>query len=682
MSALLLVLLLAGGYGLWFHLRRRRSAGAAKPTSARRRGRKRHLVAVIAIVSVQTVLLAPNASAAGCGEAPNPERPGSGMVGAIDPPSLDHGDPGKGFYGKYSYAGTQWNVYQKPSTPCIPDATATIDTWAGNQLFNVGKNLVGATNSLHYQLISQDSMFGDIDKAVEQGAKAFFNNVYAQWFGVAALILAVMLFRYIWRGDMASIGRRGMWALAGMWLAASVFTVTGVYQTIDATLLKTTSQVQAGFLSGEEAHKSQRDQMPNMLYDNVIYNNWLRGEFGDPKSENAKRYGPRLLDDQAWTKTDVQDANSQSKVDAKANDYKSLPDKLGADKGYFMGTDGSRTGIGALAMFQGFAFALFQLFAKAAIVLAQLMLRLLILASPLIGLMAMVMPDLLRKVARAAGAVLLLVVAFSAMAGAHALLLGQIFAASNGLSLFAQLVLGALITLVFLVVGKPMQRMRQMVELAVGGNGLGTPYGRGLFNRFRRRGRAGMGASPQDAFWENVSHGEAELPAGTGAPRGRRHRPESALGGAAAGAAAGATTAAATSTMTATATRLDGQPAGAGAAARGGMLGANGSGRGIAGATDAGVTQRGYRGPTQALNPAGASRVTDSFPPVDSAWDNDESVVVPSTVVDASGEPVTTRTEPATVEPEFVNGEKVYPIFRPSSRGIETMGGRSARNAR
>lgn len=660
MSAAMLVLVAALAYGGWrWWCRNRRNA--APRARMRARSRRRNLAMVIALLGVQIVFLAPQASAAGCGEAPNPERPGAGMVGAIDPPALDHGDPAKGNYGKYSYAGSTWHVYQPPKTPCIPDATATIDTWAGNQLFNVGKNMVGATNSLHYSMLSQDSMLAPLDHAVEQGAKTFYNNVYVQWFGVAALILAVMLFRYIWTGDLASIGKRGMWALAGMWLAASVFTVGGVYSTLDATLIQTTSQIQGGFLSGDQA-KHQRHQLPNELYDNAIYTNWLRGEFGDPSSENAKRYGARLLDDQAWTKTDVSSADDQSKVDAKAKDYKAMPDRLGTDKGFFQGTDGSRTGSGFLAMLQGFAYALFQLFAKAAVLLAQVLIRLLILAAPLIGLVAMVMPDLLRKVARASGAVLLLVLAFSAMAGAHALLLHQIFDASNKLSLISQMLLAGLITGIFLIIGKPVRRMRQMVELAVGGTGISAPPGRGLFNRFRRGGREDPAAmTSQEQFWANAGSGGGEdVRNQEQGQRGRRNRPESPVGGAMAGAAAGS--------MTATATRLDGEPDAARRPSR-----AQGS------ATRVAPGSNGYRGPTSALTPAGSSRVTDTFPPTESAWDTDESVVVPSSVVTPRGEPVAApAVQPRPADPEMVGGKPVYVLYRPS-RGFETRDGGAAR---
>ena len=188
-----------------------------------------------------------------------------------------------------------------------------------------------------------------------------------------------------------------MWALAGMWLAASVLVLGPVYGEADTLLLQKTSQIQAGFLPADQVD-SQRNTLPDALYDNVVYRNWLRGEFGDPNSPQAKQYGQELLDDQAWTKSDVNSADDQNKVTAKQNDYKLLPDKLGSAAGFFQGTEGSRTGDGFLALFQGVAYSLFQLFAKASVLLAQVLLRVLLLAAPLIGLAAMVLPDLLPKV--------------------------------------------------------------------------------------------------------------------------------------------------------------------------------------------------------------------------------------------------------------------------------------------
>ncbi len=478
---------------------------------------------VAGLLGMQVVIGTP-ALADQCGQAPIPERPGAGMVGAIDPPTKDRGDPptpANGNHGSnyhnYAYAGTVWHVYETNCTlsSTITDPNAVIDTWAGNELFNVGKNMIGATNSLHYAMMPPDTMFAPLDNAVENAAQTFYGNIYVRWFGPVALIMAIILFRFVWSGDLASISKRSMWALGGMWLAASVLALGPVYSEVDSVLLQKTSEIQAGFLPDNQVD-AQTNALPESLYDNVVFANWQRGEFGDPNSPQAQQYSQELLSDQAWTKYDVPSADNPAQVTAKQNDFMALPNKLGSAAGFFEGSEGSRTGDGFLAMFQGIAYSLFQLFAKAAVLLAQVLLRVLMLAAPLIGLAAMVAPEVLPRVAKAAGAVLFNVLLLSALAGMHALLLGLIFNASSQLSLLAQMLLATLITVVFFMVGKPMRRMWQMVELSVGAAGRGFPAST-IFRRHKRN----EGPTPQDAVLGERARRRQRR---SGARRGHRAR--------------------------------------------------------------------------------------------------------------------------------------------------------------
>jgi hypothetical protein len=641
-----LVLLAVGAvvllHGARRHLRRRRSdrprSRAARTTWV--------MLLVSGLMGIQVVIGVP-AFADECGEAPIPERPGAGMVGAIDPPGLNHGDPTTN-YGKYSYAGSVWHVFDNNCvlSKTITDPNAVLDTWAGNQLFNVGKNVVGATNSLHYAMLSQDSMLKPLDNAVEHAARTFYDNIYVRWFGPVALILALIMFRYIWTGDLASMSRRGMWALAGMWLGASVLVLGPLYGEVDTLLLQKTSEIQAGFLPADQVD-AQRNTLPDALYDNVIYRNWLRGEFGDPDSPQAKKFGAELLNDQAWAKTDIGAADDQAKVTAKENDYKALPNKLGSAAGFFEGTEGSRTGDGFLALFQGFAYSLFQLFAKASILLAQVLLRVLLLGAPLIGLAAMILPDLLPKVGKAAGAVLFNVLLLSALAGMDALLLNLIFGAA-GLSLLAQMLLASLITIVFFMIGRPVRRMWQMVELSVSAAGAGFPSSPSMFSRFRRRSKE---PTAQERFWDDVRGNDTATERGAA---DTRVRPEASYGEA--------------GTVRATAQRMDrrtrtrelsGTPGAQGAPAL------------------PPIRPYGYGGPTTTVPEARASRVVDSPSVVDRGWDRGEDAfVVPSQV---------TRRErdngPRRAETEMVAGRPVFVLYRPS-RGLEVRDGTWVNNSR
>ena len=214
------------------------------------------MFAVMLVLGLQAIATAPAASAAACGEAPNPERPGAGMVGAIDPPE-GHGEPNSAYI-DYSYAGMVWNTFETNCSALnLTPAGSTLDTWGGNQLFNLGKNIVGATNSLHYTVL-EGGLLNPLYSAVKSGAEKVYNNIYAQLFGLVALIMSIMMFRNIWRGDLAAVSKRALYALAGIWLAASSLAMLRYFDPIDKAIVQTTTNIQAGFVddsaTGHPAH--------------------------------------------------------------------------------------------------------------------------------------------------------------------------------------------------------------------------------------------------------------------------------------------------------------------------------------------------------------------------------------------------------------------------------------------
>ncbi|WP_249124623.1 hypothetical protein [Saccharopolyspora erythraea] len=628
-----------------------RAPGAARPVP-RRRGA---LAVVVALVGIQALIGAP-ATAQGfdCKEAPNPERPGSGMVGAIDPAPMGTGYPGSA-YDEVGYAGLVWHNYDLGCGPQgVTNPNAIVDTWLGNELFNLGKNLVGATNGLHYTLLNGDLM-DPLDEVIATGTVALYDSVFTPWFGVVALLLAVLLFRYIWQGDLATIGKKGMWALAGLWFASATYLTPLVYtHALDDVVITGTSAVQAGFL--REVGIDESNALPTLLHDQVVYNNWLRGEFGSPDTPQAQQLGRELLRAQAWTKEEARTGADAGSPEAKKQAFEDVAGKMGSAYGYFQGIDGSRTGAGMLAMVQGFAFASFQLLAKAAILLAQVLLRVVILAGPLIGLVALLYHQILRAVGRVAGAALLNVVMISAMAGLHTLILTWVFNPTRGFSALTQILLASLVTLVFLMVGKPIRRMGQMVELSVGGVGGSTPRMSGsVFSRFRGRGGSGKdGGESGGDFWETIrSGGGADDESGGGEQR--RRRPEALL----------------PSSVVATAHRLDRDtpPGDADAAPGARALPAPGT---RAEARRPG----GYRASYALPEGAGQSRVVDTNPVADAKWDGneDDPVLIPSRTDNAALPGPAEQPGPRRAEMEVVAGRPVYVVYRPS-RGLEVADG-------
>ncbi|TQM80967.1 hypothetical protein FHX81_3326 [Saccharothrix saharensis] len=629
MSTLLLVALVA--VALYARRRFRHAQEHAEAHGRPARARWRAMAVVVAIVGLQVVIGATPAAAAPCGEAPNPERPGSGMVGAIDPP-IGNGLPDTPYL-NHGYAGMVWHTYQEKCL--VPNATPVLDTWMGNELFNVGKNIVGATNALHYTVVGQ-GLLQPLDEAVKTGVQKVYDNVYLRWFGLVALILAVLMFRQIWQGDLASISKRGLWALAAMWLATSTLALPQFYSLMDSTLVTRTSEIQAGFVDVDE-DKDQLDVLPSRLHDTVVYQSWLRGEFGTPEAPQAAQFGPRLLAAQAWTVQELAEHKDgdQAALDAKKAEYKNIYAQLGPTKGYFSGDDGGRTGAGFLSLLQAVAFSLFQLFAKAAVLLAQLLLRVLTLAGPLIGLVALIHHDLLRKVARAVAVTVFNVLLLAVLAGVHAWLLQAIFGAT-GLSLLARTLLGLMLTVVLFIAAKPMRRMWQMVEMSVGSVGNALPMRGGILSKLRKKKE---GPSPQEEFWDTVRDTD---PDGVEVPQRdrRRVRPEAA------------------NPVAASAQRLD---------RNGNSVRELGSGVGGNGAVA--LPGGGYGGP--AALPSGRSRVVDAPPIADRNYDRlDDAVLVPSRVNGRVADAPTPVPGPRRAETEVVAGRQVHVIYRPS-RGLE-----------
>ncbi|SDC97518.1 magnesium transporter [Actinokineospora iranica] len=637
--------------------RKRLGAQAGEP-------RKRYaMLTVVGILAFQGILGSPAMAQDANSCVPNPERPGSGMVGALDPPQ-GRGGEADSPYKVYSYAGMVWHVYDESCGGLVPsgvtDPGATIDNWAGNELFNVAKNIVGATNSLHYTLFD-GGVLGGLNAQIGKAAEAIFDNIYTQLFSLAMLVLAILMFRQIWKGDLATVSKRALFALAGMWLAASSAVLVSNYDRIDDTIERVTTGIQAGFVDPEDADVAAQHILPLSLHQKIVWENWERGEFGAPDTPQAKEFARRLLDAQAWTIDDVEsgrDADNAAEQ-AKKNEYKNIATQLGPATGYFKGTDGSRTGAGILALFQSIVYSMFQLFAKLAVLLAQLLLRILALTAPVIGLVALIHHDILRKVGRAVGAVVLNVLVLAVLAGIHFKFLELIFSPEAKLSLLTQMLLAAIVTLVFFLVGRPMRRMWQMLELSVGAAGASMPgAGAGIFSRFRRNKHDGP--TPQDDFWETVREGEeAETGALVPSGGGRRPRPE------------------ASNPVTVTAERMDTRRAAAVGGSRPGIEASKPGADGELVLSDTGGPGRG--GPARLAIGGGGkptSRLVDTVPVADRGWDRGEdAVVIPSMVPSRRGDfdaPVEAQPTPTprVADVEMVAGRPVHVVYRPS-RGLE-----------
>jgi hypothetical protein len=431
------------------------------------RGRARALVLVTAILGFSLAFGAPATAQDDCVRAPIPEKPDDGLVGFLDPPG------GKGEehseYREHAYAGMVWHFHEDTCSGVTrwTEPGASLDTWAGNGLFDIAKNIVGANNSLHYVQFD-DWPFRDLLDGLKRLADRVFDNIYLRLFGLCLLIVAVLLFRRIWRGDLASVGRSGLFVLGGIWFASSSVVMLNLAPAFASTYVTVTNAVRVGFVEPEDVDRN-RHRMPTELYEEVIHENWLRGEFGSPDAPQAKEYGDELLDAKAWTWDEVlrkQHLDEQA-VNAKQEAYQQLATKLGTATRYFRGTAGIRVGSGFLALSKGLMFAVFPLGANLAIVMLIGASVFIALTAPVIGLVGMVRPDILRRIVMGFLAQVRNVLVLVMLSGIHQRFLQLIFSDEAELSLLTQMLLGGAVTIIFTAAGRP---ARSMISIWPKGN--------------------------------------------------------------------------------------------------------------------------------------------------------------------------------------------------------------------
>jgi hypothetical protein len=224
-------------------------------------------------------------------------------VGSLDPPTLSAGEPGS-VYNEVGYAGMVWHNYDLGCAGTAFNPASTTDTWLGNQAFNVAKFGVGGVNWAHYLISGGGNLLAPLDGVIRDATSAMYQAVFTTWIGPALVVLSVILLVLAIRGDLARQAQRTAFALAALMVGSAAYlTPVEWAKAADGLLLDGVTQMQEGFLS--QVGLGDRDTLPTVLVDRVVYDNWLRGEFGSPEVPQAQQLGRNLLRAQTFTKQEV-----------------------------------------------------------------------------------------------------------------------------------------------------------------------------------------------------------------------------------------------------------------------------------------------------------------------------------------------------------------------------------------
>jgi hypothetical protein len=424
-----------------------------------------------------------------CKTSPEPDRPGTGLVGSLDPPTYGQGTPGS-VYHEVGYAGLVWHNYDLGCTGAAFNPAVSTDTWLGNQTFNIAKFLVGAVNWAHYLIADGSELLAPLDDLIATGTRAMYDAVFTTWIGPALVVLAVILLVLAMRGDLARQAQRAGFAMLALLLGSAAYLAPVDWsRAADTLLLDGVTQMQAGFL--DQIGLGDRDTLPTLLVDQVIYSNWQRGMFGSPDVPQAQQLGRDVLRAQTFTKQEVAEGRDTLQLaEQKKTDFAALAGQMGDRYPYFTGQAGSRVGASVLAVLQAVCIALFQLLSKILVLVAMLVLRLMVMTAPAIAVVAVLKPEVLPALLRVGGAAIVNTLVVGALAGLHALLVVSLFRPGSPVDLWLALLVTGVVTVVLWAVARPFRRLVSMVSLTreqfggiVPGAGAG-PMGR-LWSRVR-----------------------------------------------------------------------------------------------------------------------------------------------------------------------------------------------------
>jgi len=464
----------------------------------------------------------PSLPALDCKSSPEPDRPGTGLVGTLDPPTYGVGEPGS-VYHEVGYAGLVWHNYDLGCAGEAFDPATSTDNWLGNQTFNIAKFVVGGVNWAHYLIADGGELLAPLDDLVSTATRAMFDAVFATWIGPALLVLAVIMLVLALRGDLARQAQRGAFAALALLIGSAAYLAPVDWaRAADTLLLDGVTQMQEGFLG--QVGLGDRDTLPTLLVDQVIYTNWLRGLVGSPDAPQAQNLGRDVLRAQTFTKEEVaQGRDTMAAAEQKKADFAVLAGQMGDRYPYFKGEAGSRVGAGLLAVVQAVCVALFQLLSKVLVLVSLLLLRLLVMTAPAVAVVAVLKPEVLPALLRVGGAAIVNTLVVGALAGLHALLVVSLFRPGAPIDLWLALLVTGVVTVVLWAVARPFRRLVSMVSLTreqFGGivPGAGGGPMSGVWTRLRG---AEDGADRQSRWW----HERQGTPSG-GYPSGERPEAE------------------------------------------------------------------------------------------------------------------------------------------------------------
>jgi hypothetical protein len=436
-----------------------------------------------------------------CKDAPAAQLPGNGLAGFLDgkpDPLPVQGDPfakdpTTSVYEQYGYAGLSWHTYDLGCGGDLRDVNASTDTMIGNATLAFATWGVAATNGLHNKIAHPAEYMAPLDDVVTAVSARIKDAIWSPWGGVALLGVVVLLLWYSAAGRLSCVTKAAAWAVLVLGVMSGVAQYPARVSTFfDETVTGTIGQVNAataGLSSIPDTSDPARAQ-GGLLVDRLLYDSWLRGEFGSPESVAAKRWGPALFKASAYTWAEAEQASDPDKAKQLAEDkaaaWKSTAAQIQEkDPNAYLalqGKVGDRAGVGVMAVFAVAFTSIFRIVADLFMFAGLVMLRFLVMLFPAVAVLGVMAPmsAIVHRVANMAGASVVNVIAFGAGAAIHTTVVSALLSRAQlgGMNLLV-LVLCLVSTLVAFVLLFPLLSLTNIVGMSAGGRDVHALRGAG-----------------------------------------------------------------------------------------------------------------------------------------------------------------------------------------------------------
>lgn len=432
---------------------------------------------VLAVVTSTGILFAGISQAVAaplCTTPPTPVAPKSGISGLFTTPPATPpaGDPFEdGTVAIHDVYGTSWK-YSLYDLGCLPDpsggdAVARFDTANASLLMDLAGTNVAFLSLL--ERLAKDHGLGWLSDWVGEASTAIRPVVLGGdtggtlLFGLLPLALLVTAVWVAWlarQGSLSAIGQQCLVVGIAFVLAHWTLTAPEVATRTGDGLVRAAASV-----SGSAFNASLTDGVNRQ----ALYRAWLAGHFGDPDSQAAETYGPRLYKAihfswAEWAEAENDPQRREEIATEKGTEFKEVASEVKEQYPdvypFLTGTDARRSGSVVYAGGVAAVMSLAAILALVIILVSRFMMFALVVAAP-IGSILGVLPNggaTLRAMWGLFAAALWNVIKFSLAAGLLATIMGRLMTVDP----VSAVVWIVVVTILFFVLTKPFRSFKTM----------------------------------------------------------------------------------------------------------------------------------------------------------------------------------------------------------------------------